>query len=371
MKKIVYFSHGLSANGIETFLVNVLEKLDKTKYDATVVIAIDKGVDCLHEQRVLDMGVKVVRMGDLDSVFKKLAYYLKVKSFLENGNFDIAHSNMDLLNGITLSLAKKAGVKKRICHAHTSKSQFQAQGLVAKVIMGIQKSYHSKMKELILTCSTDRVACSSVAGEYFYGDKDYELVYNGIDIESYEKAESYEELKQEIGICDANENIIVSIGRLTPVKNPNFALEVMAELKKIRNDFRYIWVGDGELNEEVEAKIAELGLEDTVVLTGIRTDIPQILSCCDCFLMPSLFEGLPFSLVEAQAAGLKCVVSDVVTKTADIGLVDYFSLEKGAREWAQEINRVLEAPKKKKDEEKAKLFDVSNTVSQLEKIYDK
>ena len=87
--------------------------------------------------------------------------------------------------------------------------------------------------------------------------------------------------------------------------------------------------------------------------------------------MPSLFEGLPFSLVEAQAAGLKCVVSDVVTKTADIGLVDYFSLEKSAKEWAEEINRVLQSPKKEKNKEKAKLFDISHTVSQLEKIYEK
>lgn len=371
MKKIVYFSHGLSANGIETFLVNVLEKLDKTKYDATVVIAIDKGVDCLHEQRVLDMGVKVVRMGDLDSLLKKFAYYLKVKSFLEKSNFDIAHSNMDLLNGITLSLAKKAGIEKRICHAHTSKSQFQAHGIVAKMVMGIQKSYHSNMKKSILSCSTDRVACSSVAGEYFYDENDYELIYNGIDLEAYEKASASNELKEEIGLPVDIVHTIVSVGRLTAVKNPLFAIEVIAELKKIRNDFRYIWVGEGELHEASEEKIAELGLEDTIILTGVRTDIPQVLACCDCFLMPSLFEGLPFSLVEAQAAGLKCVVSDVVTKTADIGLVNYFSLDKSAKEWAEEINRVLDLPVPVKDAEKAKLFDISNTVSQLEKIYDK
>ena len=81
MKKIVYFSHGLSANGIETFLVNVLEKLDKSKYDVTVVIGIDEGVDCLHEQRVLDMGVKVYHAGDLDSLKKKYEYIVKHRLF--------------------------------------------------------------------------------------------------------------------------------------------------------------------------------------------------------------------------------------------------------------------------------------------------
>ncbi len=371
MKKIVYFSHGLGANGIETFLVNVLEKLDKTKYDATVVIAIDKDVDCLHEQRVLDMGVKVVHLGDLDSLVKKLAYFIRVNSFLKKSNFDIVHANMDLLNGMILRFAKQAGIRKRICHAHTSKSQFQAEGLISEVVTGIQKAYHTKMKELIATCSTDMVACSSVAGEYFYGKKPYELVYNGIDIKSYEQPNINDELKAELGFSEDDKYRIVSVGRITQVKNPIFALEIIAELKKIRNDFRYIWVGDGDIAHDFERKISELGLEETVLMPGIMTEIPQILACCDCFLMPSLFEGLPFSLVEAQAAGLKCVVSDVVTKTADIGLVNYVSLEKSAKEWAKEINRVLDAPVGKKDEEKAKLFDISNTVNQLEKIYER
>ena len=370
MKNIVYFSHGLGANGIETFLVNVLAKLDKTKYDATVVTAIDKGADCLHEQRVLDMGVKVVRMGDLDSIFKKVIYFIKVKNFLKKGDFDIVHANMDLLNGIILSFAEEAGIKKRICHAHTSKSQFKAKGLVSKVITGVQKVYHLKMKEMIASCSTDMVACSSVAGEYFYVDKPYELVYNGIDISSYEQPVINEEFKTELGLDVDDNHRIVSVGRITPVKNPIFALEIISELKKIRNDFRYIWVGDGDLTQDFELKISELGLEETVLMPGVLTEIPQVLACCDCFLMPSLFEGLPFSLVEAQAAGLKCVVSDVVTKTADIGLVNYFSLEKSAKEWAKEINRVLDAPAGEKDEEKAKLFDISNTVNQLENIYE-
>lgn len=372
LKKIVYFSHGLGANGIETFLVNVLEKLDKTKYDATVVIAIDKNVDCLHEQRVLDMGVRVVRVGDLDSVKKKLEYMRKVKAFLKKGSFDIAHSNMDLLNGITLSLAKKAGIKKRVCHAHNSKSQYNPCGLLAPLKKTVQKAYYTVMKKLISSSSTDFVACSDVAGSYFYDSKKYELIYNGIRTETFSMSDDFdrEAYAESLEFTGDEKVRLISVGRISTQKNPEFALEIAKELKAIRDDFLYIWAGDGELAEAFEEKIKALGLEDTVAMVGIRTDVPQLLNCCDVFLMPSLFEGLPFSLVEAQAAGLKCVVSDVVTKTADIGLVDYFSLQKSAKEWAEEINRVLEAPKKKKDEEKAKLFDVSNTVKQLEKIYE-
>ena len=87
--------------------------------------------------------------------------------------------------------------------------------------------------------------------------------------------------------------------------------------------------------------------------------------------MPSLFEGLPFSLVEAQAAGLRCLVSDVVTREADVGLIEYFPLEKGAAEWAEKINIMLDEPKKRADKDKLALFDISHTVCQLEEIYDK
>lgn len=369
MKKIVYFSHGLSANGIETFLVNVLEKLDKNKYDVSVVIGIDEGVECLHEKKVLDMGVKVYHAGDLDSLKKKYVYIKNVKNFLKQGNFDIAHSNMDLLNGITLYLAKKAGISKRICHAHTSKSQFSAEGTLAKIIMFAQRMYRKMMRKLIMKSSTHFLACSSVAGEYFYPGSEYTLIYNGIDMLAYENGRLTVDADS-IGFPVDKDHCIASVGRICEVKNPIFALEIISELKKIRNDFRYLWVGSGELENEVRAKITELGLEDTVILTGVRTDIPQILGCCDCFLMPSLFEGLPFSLVEAQAANLKCVVSDVVTKTADIGLITYVSLDKTAAQWAEEINRVLDGPLPKKNEEKAKLFDITNTVRQLEEIYD-
>lgn len=373
MKKLVYFSHGLSANGIETFLVNVLETLDKTKYDATVIIGIDEGVETLHGQRVRDMGVKVIHAGDLDTVKKKLDYIRNVNRILKNGDYDIAHSNMDLLNGITLFLAKKSGVHKRICHAHNSKSQYKPTGALALVKKFVQTVYYTVMKKLIIFSSTDLISCSDVASEYFYGKRESEVIYNGIVTESFKMPSDFvpSEYAKTVGFNGDERHRLVSVGRLSMQKNPSFALDIIAELRKLRSDFSYAWVGAGELEDEVRTKIKDLGLDDTVILTGVRTDIPQILGCCDLFLMPSLFEGLPFSLVEAQAADLKCAVSDVVTRTADLGLINYISLEKSAGEWAEEISKMLDGPIPEKDTRKAKLFDITNTVRQLEEIYDK
>ncbi len=369
MKKIVFFSHGLSANGIETFLVNVLGKIDKTKYDITVIIAIDEGVYCLHEKAVTDMGIRVIHAGDLDAPKKKLDYIKNIKKILSEEHFDIAHSNMDLLNGITLTIAKKCGISRRICHAHNSKSQYAPVGSLAALKRLLQKIYSRTMKGLILRSSTELLACSDVASEYFYGKRKSTLIYNGIDTEGYREATDFD--ARTLGTDGTEKHLLVSVGRLSAQKNPIFAVEIIAELAKIRDDFKYLWVGAGELETDAKKEATRLGVSDRIIFTGVRTDVKEILSCCDCFLMPSLFEGLPFSLIEAQAAGLRCIVSDVVTKEADVGLIEYFSLENGASKWAEFISEKLDEPRKTADENKLRQFDISNTVRQLEEIYDK
>ncbi len=363
MKKLLYFAHGLSANGIESFLVNVMKHIDKSKYAVTVIIAIDEGVECLHEKAVLDMGIRVIHAGDMDSLKKKLDYFKNILRMMKAEHYDIVHANMDLMNGIVLHFAKKCGIKKRICHAHNSKSQYNPVGRLAFVKRNVQKLYSFTMKRLMQNSSTDFLACSKEAGEYFYGSNPYKLIYNGIDIDRFnaDVPDDYLRIKKP--------HVIVCVGRLTMQKNPIFAVEIANELKKIRNDFQIIWVGVGELENEVKSKIRELSVDDVFSLVGLRTDIPQILNSCDLFLMPSLFEGLPVSLVEAQASSLKCLVSDVVTKQADMGLCEYFSLEKCAGQWAKKISTMLDEPKEKANEEKLKLFDIKNTVSVLETIY--
>lgn len=370
MKKLVFFSHGLSANGIETFLVNVLKKIDKTKYDITVVIAIDEGVECLHEKTVTDMGIRVIHAGDLDSVKKKFSYIKNVKKFLFSEHFDIAHSNMDLLNGITLCIAKRCGIPVRICHAHNSKSQYAPSGRFAGLKRFVQKAYCTVMKLMIKFSSTELLACSDVASKYFYDDKKSTIIFNGIATDEFNfsgDTRAYRKLFN----AENGEKLLVSVGRLSMQKNPVFAAEIISEFKKIRTDFKYIWVGGGELEAEARQRVRELGIADKVVFTGVRTDVKEILACCDCFLMPSLFEGLPFSLIEAQAAGLPCIVSDTVTKEADLGLTEYLSLKSGAENWARVINKTLDMPRKKVNAQRLALFDIGYTVQQLEQVYDK
>lgn len=371
LKKILYFSHGLSANGIEVFLVNVLKRLDLKKYDVTVLIAIDEGIPSLYEEDIRSLGIKIINAGDLDSLKKKYEYIKNVKNELKTGNYDIVHSNMDLLNGITLFLAKRAGIKKRICHAHNSKSQYQSVGRLAFVKKTVHKFYVSVMKNSILKSSTHLLSCSELAGEYFYGNKKTQVIYNGIDLNEFKTEDGFnkDEYTKALNLPVGTQKII-SVGRLSMQKNPIFALEVIAELKKICSNFTYVWVGSGELESQAKAKAKELMIDDITVFTGVRSDVSKVLKCCDLFFLPSLFEGLGIVYIEAQFSGLKCVASTEVPSLADIGRVKYFSLEKSAEEWAQFLNRELDAPTPSIDPERAKNFDINYTVKQLEEIYD-
>lgn len=139
----------------------------------------------------------------------------------------------------------------------------------------------------------------------------------------------------------------------------------------IRKDINFSWVGDGELRKPIEERVKEEHLEKQIHFLGRREDIPELLQQNDFFLFPSLFEGLPITLIEAQASGLECFISDTITKEVNVGLCQYLSLEKTAKEWAVYISEKLDnRDKKGYDAKLLDQFDIKNTVKRLEEIYD-
>lgn len=365
--KLAYVTHGLSSNGIESLLLNIMKHIDTEKYDVSFVIAIDEGVPCLHEKTVKDLSAKVIRVCDMDTVKKKFLYMRSLEKVFRENQFDIVHANMDLLNGIVLRAAKKAGIKKRICHAHTSGSNFKFDENSNRIIYFVQKMYRKLMKHLIVSNSTVLLGCSDEANEYFYSKRagQAKIIYNGIDLDAFVSKEA----KQAPGIKKADVNL-VTVGRMSIPKNPKFIVEIIKELSSLRQDFVFNWVGTGEMADQIKSYIKELGVSDYFNMTGVRTDVADILHMCDYFLLPSLFEGLPLVLVEAQAAGLECFVSDDVTKVADLGGCHYLPLSDGAKKWAEFINDTINSGVRiTASDEKIQQFDIRKTVSTLDKIY--
>lgn len=364
-KKIVYVLHGLAAGGTEAFVLNVVSHLDQKKYDITFILALDNNgkTHQFHEDKVLEQGIKIYRTCDLDGIKKWKLHYEKLKKLLiEKGPFDVIHCNMDLFNGINLMAAKKAGIPVRICHSHNSESQYSTSFL--KKIMS--RTYRIFMRKMIYKYSTNMLGCSELANDYLYGenwknDARCKVLYNGIDLKKFRFHDKIKETERKN---------IMTIGRFGEQKNPFFLLEILIELLNIRKDINFSWVGDGELRKPIEERVKEEHLEKHIHFLGRREDIPELLQQNDFFLFPSLFEGLPITLIEAQASGLECFISDTITKEVNVGLCQYLSLEKTAKEWAVYISEQLDnRDKKGYDAKLLDQFDIKNTVRRLEEIY--
>lgn len=363
MKKIFLISHGLGSNGIDSFVLNVAKGLDKQYFEVYVVMTVDdNGYQQFREQEALDSGIHILRTCDLNGLQKKLLHCRKLYSLLCKERPDVIHSNMDLFNGINLCIAWIAHIPIRVCHSHTSGSQYEER--TRKHIL--VKIYRALMKKMIWLFSTERLGCSVSAMNYLYDDKwkndsSSKILLNGIDLLKFHSAEAWN------GVCKLGKGkILLTAGRLSDVKNPDYIIEIM---RRIIGDYKLIWVGDGELKNDIKEKIIQYHLEKKIYLVGAQNNIAQFYKCADAFILPSKFEGLPITLIEAQAAGLPCFVSNNVTREVNCGLCEYINIsEKDIDIWVERLQKF------KRDDfylniEKLSKFSIENMILELDTIY--
>lgn len=365
MKKLFLSSHGLSSVGIDIFVANIAKSFDREKWDVSLVLALDEGGEKQpREDEVRNAGIPILYTCDLGSIKRILTHLLRLYRILRDGKVDVYHSNMGVMDGLNCLMALFAGVPVRVTHSHTTDSHYAAKTgrtFVARLV-------RAAMRLLCAVVANRRCGCSEQAMVYMYGEKwqkdpRNKIINNGIDLRRFRSGGTGKH---------SGPRRIVSVGRLVNEKNPMFALEVMDELRKLRTDFVYEWVGGGALKAQVEEAIREKGLQDHVKLLGVRNDIEDILPQCSLFLMPSLFEGFSIALIEAQATGLPCVTSDRIPSNANFGGCRFLSLEESPARWAEEISCILDGNHNLRTEpEKLRKYDVSYTIEQLEQVYSR
>lgn len=176
--------------------------------------------------------------------------------------------------------------------------------------------------------------------------------------------------KEKYSIAKGNPKFVI-VARMCDDKNPMFVLDIIKHLITFYPNLSFVWVGDGERRDDIEAAVRKYGISGYVHLLGTQKNVGEILSCCDYFLLPSKIEGAPLVLIEAQAAGLKCFASDRVPNIIDCGGVSFIELDKTAEEWADEIHRQIESePKAKINMALLKQFDINETVKALSHVYN-
>lgn len=264
-------------------------------------------------------------------------YGKALRSFYEahRGEYTaIWYNTCSLANIDFLVAAKRTGIPGRIVHAHNAQNE-------ASKIKGL---FHCINRHRIAAYATEFWSCSDNAAAYFYPESvrtsaSFWMVNNAIDLERFAfKEDAREKVREEFALSP-DILVVGHVGRFSPQKNHSFLLEIFAKILKKRPDAKLLLVGQGELEEGIREKAKELGVLDDVIFTGARSDVEALLSAMDVFLFPSLFEGLPLALLEAQAEGLPCyTTAHTVPKEADMtGLVHYLELSAPPDAWAESV----------------------------------
>lgn len=328
MKRILHSVSVMDRGGQETFIMNVYRNIDRQKFQFDFLCSLNKKGD--YDDEIKALGGKIIYLDIEQKGNKFTKYYYKEKNeakFLSNlaDDYDIIHlHNYHAFSSyISVSACKKAGFKHIILHSHNSLAPRPMLHKIFKPLLGMQK--------------ITRYACSQEAGKWLHGKKTFDMIYNGIDTQKFKFDEqSRRELRQKLGVED---NLVIGmVGRFNYQKNHIFALEVFAQCLELNPKARLLLVGKGELEQEIKDKIAQLGLQEKVMLLGTRTDVDKLMSAFDVLFMPSIFEGLSLVLVEAQNCCLPIVVSDVVTKDTFISsAIQTVNLMEDKDVWAKKI----------------------------------
>ena len=323
MIRVLHIIGSLNRGGAETFLMNLYRSMDRSKIQFDFAIYDrPKGESFYNE--VIKMGGRVFFLpSKSEGLLKNIN---KIKNVVRENNYYIVWRHSDsCIGGIDLIGARLGGSNRNILHSHsTSTGKFETY-------------LHWILRPIINAMITDRFACGNLAGNWMYEKRDTQIIKNGINLKKFSfdlRIRNIYRLQFRV----ENKLIIGHVGRFDEGKNQTFLIRVFQEIKELYKDTELILIGSGEKVEEIKYLVKDMGLDDSVKFLGNRSDVSSLLQMIDVFVMPSLYEGLPVTLIEAQAAGLPCVVSDRITQEVNLtGKMDYLSLELPAQVWAKKI----------------------------------
>lgn len=304
--KVLVVNNGIMARGgIEAYIMNALRNIDRKEVEIDVLVhGAEPGY---YDSEIQALGANlhtVPRKADAP-----LKYISKLRSIMKTGQYPIVHSMADAMSCIILAVAKSAGVPVRIAHSHNTENCTNS-----KMKYAINEFNRKKLYKY----ATDRLACSEAAGQWLFGQSSFEVMPNGFEIDKFQfDPMKRTELRSRYGIS-SSEVVIGHVGRFDVQKNHSFLIQVMNRLKKEGCKSKLVLVGEGWLLPDIKDMVISNGLEDQIIFLGQQADVFNVYNMFDIFVLPSLFEGLPTVLLEAQANGLLCFTSDAVTREIDI-----------------------------------------------------
>ncbi|BDR53861.1 putative glycosyltransferase EpsF [Bombiscardovia nodaiensis] len=352
----------MDRGGAETFVMNYLRNFDRSKVQYDFLVNRQEPGD--YEDEIQDLGGRIFRMCPMYPQYFS-QYKREFRQFLvEHPEYTIIHSNLEERSYFPLRVAADMHVPVRIAHAHSARHDFD-----------IKTPFREYFRHRIGPYPTDKFACSRQAGVWLYGGKgveakNFKVVRNAIDLKKYSFNRAIrDKYRAKLGL--QNKLVIGNVGRLSKEKNHLFLLQTFQQIHQRNPNSALLLVGGGPLQESLARKVHELGLSDSVHFTGSVPDVWSYLQAMDVFVFPSSFEGLGMSVIEAQAAGLPCIVSDRVPHEVQMTEnVEFFSLKDSVSRWSREAMQL--STFRRKDEVsavRAHGYDIATEAKKLQNFY--
>lgn len=360
MKRVLCVVASLNTGGAETFLMKILRTMDKSKYMFDFIVC----ADGVYDEEVLELGGKIYKIPLRTNGPWKA--FQEVKNIVKDNNYKYFLKLTDTPLGILDVMAAKAGGAKwisvRSCNAVVN-SPFHRELLY---------SFIRPFFNALVNC---KIAPSDLAAEYTFGKRQVKkgnvhFINNGVDLSIFRYDETFRnEIRDEFHI-PKDALLVGHIGRFNRQKNHEYLLKIFEEIHNLQPNSYLILVGVGELQENIKSIVSESSYKDYVIFAGLRRDVPKILSAMDVFILPSFFEGMPNVVIEGQATGLPCFVSDTVTREADItGLVQYLSIEADPKDWVNAVlNTDIKVRKNTKEDFVKAAYDIQTVVDNLTRL---
>ncbi len=348
----------MDRGGLETMLMNYYRHVDRESVQFDFLT--HRADQAAYDDEIEALGGRIYHLPRLIPWSRSYRKALNC-FFMQHPEYQVVHVHQDCLSSVILQEAKKCGVPVRIAHSHNAD---QDKNLKYPIKLFYMRS--------IPRYATDLMACSQKAGEWMFRGAPFTVLHNAIDAAAYSfDVNKREDVRRRLKLPE-EALVLGHVGRFMPQKNHEFLLDVFSAAAKKEANARLLLIGDGDLRAKIEAKAQQLGLSDRVIFTGVRADVPDLLQAMDLFVLPSLYEGLPVTLVEAQASGLPCVISDRVSNECMVtrGLVTEMRLSDTPEQWAEHILSCRNAERTDRYEEvSASDYDIVDSAKRLEDFY--
>lgn len=335
--RVLQVFHGMDCGGAENMIMNLYRNIDRSKVQFDFLVHTKK--KCFFDDEIKNLGGRIFRV-PYYNIKNTIAYKKALRHLYESHpEFKIVHGHLGSCAHIYLNIAKDYGCYT-IAHSHNT---LPTDRNVKNLLYRLFSLRTRKVANYYFACG--KQAGLDRFGKKIVSSDRFSVLNNAIDTQKYiYNPETRKKMRLELGLEDAF--VVGHIGRFNYQKNHEYLIDIFEAVLKKDPKAHLLLVGDGDLRLQIENKIKHLGFADKVLFTGVRKDVPDLLQAMDCFVFPSHYEGLPVTVIEAQAASLPCVISNLITSEVNISnRVKYLSIDSDAEAWVDTVINCHKEPR--------------------------